>query len=424
MKEPRENRPGYKKTKVGWIPKEWRQATLSSCATIEHGWAFKGEHFTKSGELLVLTPGNFIETGGFRLRGLADRYYSAEFPKKYLLSKGQMLVAMTEQAPGLLGSPAIVPEDNRFLHNQRLGLVQIKDESTLRLNFLYYFLNTEKARRFISLTGAGTKVRHTSPERILKLPVPIPPESEQDKIIAILSSSDKLIEQTHDLIAAKKKQKKALMQQILTERNRLPGFSGEWKIKMLGQISIRLREVVENPGDFPVLSITAGTGFVSQEDKFSRVIAGKQVENYVLLKRGEFAYNKGNSYRYPQGCVYQLTEYEEGLVPDVFYSFKLDKKRADPEFIKQYFLAGLHNKDLHRWINSGVRNNGLLNLNASDFFNLPIRLPGLSEQREIGTVLRAADVEITALESKHAALKQQKKGLMQNLLIGQIRVKD
>lgn len=110
-------------------------------------------------------------------------------------------------------------------------------------------------------------------------------------------------------------------------------------------------------------------------------------------------------------------------MPNVFYSFKLDESEADPEFIKQYFLAGLHNKDLYRWINSGVRNNGLLNLNASDFFKLPIKLPTLDEQEAVGRVLRDADAEIKALSDKLDALKQQKNALMQKLLTGQTRVK-
>ena len=232
-----------------------------------------------------------------------------------------------------------------------------------------------------------------------------------------------MIEKTAALIEAKKRQKRALMQQLLTGRKRLSGFEGEWAMVTLSQICKRLSGTAENPKDYPVLSITAGRGFVSQADKFSRIIAGKQVEKYVILKRGEFSYNKGNSYRYPQGCVYRLSEYEEGLVPNVFYSFRLAEKRADAEFIKQYFLAGFHNRDLYRWINSGVRNNGLLNLNAADFFKLPIQIPSLAEQKEIGEVLRHSDLEIVAIEKKQAALKQQKKSLMQKLLTGQIRVK-
>jgi len=262
-----------------------------------------------------------------------------------------------------------------------------------------------------------------SGEILTGLPIPLPPLPEQDKIAEILSTWDDAIEQTRDLITAKKQQKKALMQQLLTGKKRLPGFAGEWETNRLSSLVTRIKETADDPSQYPVLSITAGTGFVSQADKFSRVIAGKHIEKYILLRRGEFSYNKGNSYRYPQGCVYQLHEYDEGLVPSVFYSFRLKPKKIHDAFLKHYFSAGLHNPQLYRWINTGVRNNGLLNLNAADFFNMAIALPQIEEQRAIATVLDTADKEIQSLESKLDALQKQKKGLMQRLLTGQVRVK-
>jgi type I restriction enzyme S subunit len=245
---------------------------------------------------------------------------------------------------------------------------------------------------------------------------------EQKKIAEILSTWDVAIEKTNGLIAAKKEHKKALMQQLIPGKRRLPGFEGKWQPTRLSAISERITATVESPAGYDVLSITAGAGFVSQADKFSRVIAGKHIENYILLKRGEFSYNKGNSYRFPQGCVYQLNEYDEGLVPDVFYSFRLKPTKAFDGFIRQYFFAGLHNEQLRRLVNTGVRNNGLLNLSATDFFNIKIRLPELAEQRAIADVLTTADREVASLEAKLAALKEQKKGLMQKLLTGEIRV--
>jgi type I restriction enzyme S subunit len=75
---------------------------------------------------VLLTPGNFYETGGYRDRGEKQKYYTGEIPSGYVLNQGELLVAMTEQAAGLLGSPILVPESGKFLHNQRLGLVTNK----------------------------------------------------------------------------------------------------------------------------------------------------------------------------------------------------------------------------------------------------------------------------------------------------------
>lgn len=420
MKDPNVNRPGYKKTRVGWIPNVWDcvdlHAVVDPKRPISYGVVQTGEPVPNGIPCVRVTdlvadgldPQTMIKT-----TEVINRQY-----RRTILKTGDLIIALR----GEVGKVVVTPPRLAGANITR-GVALLSKSSVCYPLYLKEALGLESVRSIIRLNINGTALKEIPIVALRRIPVPVPPTAEQERIYGILAACSDVIDLTRDLIDAKREQKQALMQQLLTGKKRLPGFAEKWKTARLDQISTRLREVAENPAEYPVLSITAGTGFVSQQDKFSRVIAGKQVENYVRLKRGEFAYNKGNSYRYPQGCVYQLTEYEEGLVPDVFYSFKLDDKRADAEFIKQYFLAGLHNKDLYRWINSGVRNNGLLNLSASDFFNLPIQLPGLSEQKEIGRVMKAADDEINALASKLAGLKEQKKGLMQKLLTGQIRVR-
>lgn len=104
--------------------KDWKEIKLGEICSIKHGWAFKGEFFTDKGERIVVTPGNFFEQGGFRLQIGKEKFYSADFPKEYLLKKDDLVIAMTEQGEGLLGSPALIPTDYKFLHNQRIGLFQ------------------------------------------------------------------------------------------------------------------------------------------------------------------------------------------------------------------------------------------------------------------------------------------------------------
>ena len=109
--------------------REWVEKPLSELCDIKHGFAFKSAFFTDSGDYVLLTPGNFYESGGYRDRGEKQKYYSGEIPEGFVLSEGDMLVAMTEQAAGLLGSPIIVPESGKFLHNQRLGLMTKKPDA-------------------------------------------------------------------------------------------------------------------------------------------------------------------------------------------------------------------------------------------------------------------------------------------------------
>jgi type I restriction enzyme S subunit len=173
----------------------------TSLLNIKHGYAFKGEYFKDSGKYIVLTPGNFNEEGGFRRRKEKDKYYAGDFPVGYILAKGDLIVAMTEQGEGLLGSAAIVPENDKFLHNQRLGLVSAKEGVNLDLKYIYYLFNSKAVRQQIRATASGAKVRHTSPSRIGEAKVDLPPLHLQRRIGSILSAYDNLIENNTRRIA-------------------------------------------------------------------------------------------------------------------------------------------------------------------------------------------------------------------------------
>ena len=169
-----------------------RSVQLGDLFTIKHGYAFKGEHFGSEGSHIVLTPGNFFDEGGFKNKGDKEKWYSGKIPEEYILSQADLLVAMTEQAEGLLGSAALVPENGRYLHNQRLGLIQ--NLNGVEKRFLYYLFNSQPVRQQIRASCSGVKVRHTSPSRIYEVKVDIPLLHTQRKIAAILSAYDDLIE--------------------------------------------------------------------------------------------------------------------------------------------------------------------------------------------------------------------------------------
>lgn len=171
----------------------WRELQLGEGIHVKHGFAFKGEYFASSGQYLVLTPGNFLEKGGFRVRDGKERFYHADFPEDYLLAEGDLIVAMTEQGEGLLGSAARIPAEGKYLHNQRLGLVQITDPDRFDQRFLYWVFNSANVRAQIRATATGAKVKHTAPERIKKVRLLAPELREQQAIAFVLDSYDGLI---------------------------------------------------------------------------------------------------------------------------------------------------------------------------------------------------------------------------------------
>ncbi len=210
-----------KQTEIGPVPESWEVATLASLLEIKHGYAFAGEHFAPQGCYVLLTPGHFFEKGGFRDQKDKTKYYLGEFPRGYLLSKGDLLVAMTEQKAGLLGSAIIVPESEKFLHNQRLGLIQNLDERRLDKLFLFYFFNTASVRKQIFLTSSGSKVRHTSPGKIRELSIAVPSLAEQKEIVQALRAVDAKLEVTerkHTVLAALFR---ALLHQLMTAQLRV-----------------------------------------------------------------------------------------------------------------------------------------------------------------------------------------------------------
>ena len=173
---------------------EWREVTLGDTLEVKHGFAFKGQYFTDEGDLIVLTPGNFFESGGFKRKSGTEKYYVGPVPDGYLLQRGDVVVAMTEQAEGLLGSSATIPQDDRYLHNQRIGLLRITDPARLDQRFCYHLMNSPTVRRQIQATATGSKVRHTAPERIRAVRVPLPGVETQRAIAGILDDMDEMVE--------------------------------------------------------------------------------------------------------------------------------------------------------------------------------------------------------------------------------------
>ncbi|HRK59469.1 MAG TPA: restriction endonuclease subunit S, partial [Candidatus Kapabacteria bacterium] len=116
------------------------------------------------------------------------------FPQEFLLKKNDVIIAMTEQGPGLLGSPALVPADEKYLHNQRIGLINEIDNTRIDKEFIYRLFYTAIVRNEIFGSATGTKVKHTAPKRIYSIEVEIPPLPTQRRIASILSAYDDLIE--------------------------------------------------------------------------------------------------------------------------------------------------------------------------------------------------------------------------------------
>lgn len=202
----------------------------------------------------------------------------------------------------------------------------------------------------------------------------------------------------------------------LTPKLRFPEFrdSPEWIETPLSEMSDRIVEKVGDSVLTPV-SITAGKGFVPQVEKFGRDISGAQYKKYILLRKGDFAYNKGNSKSYPQGCVMRLKEFDQAAAPSAFICFRLHGGYV-PEFFEGLFEKNAHGRQLIKFITSSARSDGLLNISPDEFFSVSLPIPqNFAEQQKIAGCLRSIDRLIAAEGRKLAGLRDHKRGLMQQL---------
>jgi type I restriction enzyme S subunit len=292
------------------------------------------------------------------------------------------------------------------------NLMAVMPSGTLETEFFFYAIEKEGLFRIADTsTIPQLNNKHINPYKLR-----IPPLLEQCRIAEILRTWDEAIDKASQLCTAKGAQYRAIRRSITSVSSN--GHSGKDLLR-LSEITKRVRRVNDGQ-DHPVMTISAKSGFILQSDKYSRDMAGTSLENYIVLHRGEFAYNKGNSLTSPQGCIFRLGE-EKALVPHVYFCFSL-KKCLDEDFFVHLVESGYLNHQLSRVINSGVRNDGLLNLNAPDFFNCRVPVPPVEEQARIADILNGLRSELAILDKQVELLERQKRGLMQKLLTGEWRV--
>lgn len=171
-----------------------------------------------------------------------------------------------------------------------------------------------------------------------------------------------------------------------------------------------------------VLTISAQQGLINQEEFFNKSVASKDLFNYILLEKGDFAYNKSYSNGYPYGAIKKLKNYDEGVVSSLYICFRPSKNNKSSDFYEQYFEAGMLNHEIHAIAQEGARNHGLLNISIADFFNSFIIDGDENELNKIADILFTWDKAIELKEKLIEQKKQQKKGLMQKLLTGEVRL--
>lgn len=213
---------------------EWKEYRLGDFIDIKHGFAFSGTHITdEPTEDILVTPGNFNIGGGFKSSKF--KYFKSDYPKEYILSDSDVVVTMTDLSKDsdTLGYSAKVPKANgiRYLHNQRIGLVQFKSDDVNK-EFIYWLMRTREYQGYIVGSASGTSIMHTSPSRIKDYSFLLPPLPEQTAIASILSSLDDKIGLLHRQNITLEKMGETLFRQWFVEEMR-----EEWEERPLSSIA-------------------------------------------------------------------------------------------------------------------------------------------------------------------------------------------
>ncbi len=400
------------------IPEGWERVSLGDIAQVTGGKRLPKGRTLETDP----TPHPYIRVSDMRMGNLdisEIQYLPADLGptlKRYRVNAGDLLISVA----GTLGVICRVPTS---LHGANLT------ENADRISnfkcdpkFLFHSLMDERLQKAIQSSKTTNAQPKLALDRIRSFTILLPPRTEQRPIAEALETWDRAIETVEALIANARAQKQALMQQLLSGKRRLPGFSDPWAWADFADVFGRVK-TKNAEGNTNVLTISAQHGLISQVEYFNKSVASDDVRGYTLLQRGDFAYNKSYSDGYPMGAIKPLDRYDSGIVSSLYICFRLAKRGFDHDFFRHYFEAGLFNREISAIAQEGARNHGLLNVSVVEFFETSLHIPQPDEQVAIAKVINAAEAEEQAYQAQLTALRQEKAALMQQLLTGKRRIK-
>ena len=405
---------GYRKTKIGILPDNWNLYTIGDCLQrVENPVHVNPEELYTQIGIRSHGKGLFYKepVTGAELGNKAVFWIEPDcFVVNIVFAWEQAIGKTTKSEIGMIGShrfPMYKPVNNR-----------------VDIDYLICYFLTKRGTDILEAASPGGAGRNKTlgQDRFLKSKIVLPPLLEQQKIAAILTTQDKVIELKEKLLAEKQHQKKYLMQQLLTGKKRLPGFSGEWKIQPLWKISNKQKKKNSGFQYSLVLSNSAVHGIVSQDQEFDKEIANEErIDGYYIVEPGAFVYNPRISVSAPCGPININETGKTGIMSPLYTVFCISSTEVSTKFLKYYFQSSCWYRYIKGVANYGARHDRI-SISDGDFFNMPIALPLKAEQVAITEVLSAADREIDLLQKNIEQEKQKKKALMQLLLTGIVRV--
>ncbi len=328
------------------------------------------------------------------------------------------------------------------LRQKPFGIIKVNNGETGIVSVLYgiydakegvypkyiqrYFDPSNRINNYLlPLVNKGAKnTMNISDETALQGTISIPPTQDEQKAICnVLDGIDAQILASTSRLASLKQMKAASLQAMFPQEGetvpkvRFKGFKGEWKKVKLNTFAKRIMRKNSNLESTLALTIASAYGLVSQAEYFNNLVVGSNIQNYYLLKRGEFAYNKSYSNGYPFGAVKRLDRYKQGILSTLYIVFSIDNS-VSSDYITHFFDTTLWHKEIAERAEEGARNHGLLNIATSDFFDIDIWMPdSIKEQQSIASFFTSLDRQIALQTQRLEKLKQIKAACLDKMFV-------
>lgn len=426
-------RRGYKKTKLGWIPEEWSTPTIPEIFQFLKTTSFSRNqmNYDENDGVYCIHYGDIHAT---YQRPILDFNENSEIPKINndvelrsnidLLEDGDLIIADASEDYEGIGTAIELTNLNGKEVLSGLHTFAFRDNKGKTVQgFRSYLFRNPQVKKALKIIATGSKVYGVSKGNLERFRIVLPTPSEQQKIAKILSTWDTAIDTQEQLIATKQTLKKGLMQALLTGKKRFEGFEREWK-------EFTLNECCSVKGKYGIGA--AAVNFTNDLPRYLRItdinddgqyspdnevcVDDSGWEDY-LLAEGDIVFARtGNT----TGKSYLYNPKDGVLVYAGFLiKFRPKKNVLNPAFLKYY----TETKPYWDWIKTMSVRSGQPGINSVEYGKLKLPLPCIGEQQKIASVLRDADKEIELLKWQLTQLQSQKRGLMQRLLTGVIRVK-
>lgn len=418
-----EKRKGYKKTMFGWIPEEWGIDCLSSVTSYVD---YRGKTPLKSNDGVFLVTAKNIKNGKINYK-ISQEFIPKETYNE-VMKRGLPIIGdiiITTEAP--LGEVAEIDEENVALAQR---VIKLRGNDRRLINrFLKYFLMSDKFQNFLKLDATGSTIKGIKGSRLKKLLICLPPLPEQRKIASIFSTVDEKIESIDQQLEAAEQLKKGLMQQLLTKgightefkETKIGKIPKKWEIVRLGEVSSKITDGVHSTPKYtergiPFLSVSnLQNNKISFIDcKFIPVELHKELIKRCKPEVGDILMGKVASIGI---CDVVDTDEEFSIFVQVALIKPLKEK------IYSYFLKySILEERFQKAIYSNAAGTTMKYIGIERISKLEIPLPPLEEQIRVAKILNTVDEKLDILREKRDQYQTLKKGLMQKLLTGEIRV--